>query len=48
VASLGRDGDGRIARVEWLGDPVRFTRLDRNDNGGVGRWEYGVGWVLDV
>ena len=42
------DRDGEIARVEWVADPVRFTRLDRNGNGVVGRWEYAVGWVLDV
>ena len=46
--ALDFDRDGRVARVEWVGDPVRFTRLDRNADGAVGRWEYGVGWVLDV
>jgi hypothetical protein len=46
--ALDFDRDGRVARVEWVGDPVRFTRLDRNADGLVGRWEYGVGWVLDV
>jgi hypothetical protein len=46
--ALDFDRDGRVARVEWVGDPVRFTRLDRDADGMVGRWEYGVGWVLDV
>lgn len=39
------DRDGEIARVEWVGDPYRFHRLDRNDNGVVGRWEYAFGWL---
>ena len=46
--ALDFDRGGTITRVEWVGDPVRFTRLDRNDNGVVGRWEYGVGWALAV
>jgi hypothetical protein len=46
--ALDFDRGGTIAGVEWVGDPVRFTRLDRNANGVVGRWEYGVGWMLDV
>lgn len=46
--ALDFDRNGRVARVEWVGDPVRFTRLDRNHDGVVSRWEYGVGWVLDV
>jgi len=46
--ALDFDRSGTIAGVEWVGDPVRFSRLDRNANGVVGRWEYGVGWMLDV
>ncbi|HUP42419.1 MAG TPA: hypothetical protein VM599_04350 [Thermoanaerobaculia bacterium] len=46
--ALDFDRNGRIARGEWVGDPVRFTRLDRNHDGVVSRWEYGVGWALDV
>lgn len=46
--TLDFDRDGEIARVEWVGDPLTFARLDRNDNGVVGRWEYGVGWLLDA
>ena len=44
--ALDFDRSGQIARVEWVGDPVRFARLDRNDNGVVGRWEFGVGWLF--
>jgi hypothetical protein len=42
------DRSGEIARVEWVGDPYRFQRLDRNDNGVVGRWEYAFGWLRGV
>ncbi len=43
--AIDYDRDGEIARVEWVGDPYRFHRLDRNDNGVVGRWEYAFGWL---
>lgn len=46
--ALDFDSNGTISRVEWIGDPVRFSRLDRNDNGVVGRWEFGVGWLIGV
>lgn len=46
--AIDYDRDGEIARVEWVGDPYRFHRLDRNDNGVVGRWEYAFGWLRGV
>jgi hypothetical protein len=46
--AIDYDRSGEIARVEWVGDPYRFQRLDRNDNGVVGRWEYAFGWLRGV
>ncbi len=33
AAQLDRDGDGRISRAEFPGDPALFAKLDRNNDG---------------
>src|SRR5262249_12847358 len=37
---LDRDGDGRIARAEFAGSDLDFTRLDRDRDGSLGASDF--------
>jgi hypothetical protein len=43
---LDFDGDGDLTAAEWLGDPLRFARLDLDADGELEPVEAMVGWLF--